>query len=46
MDEIQRLFSGIMKRDNSVVTDYIEEKTKNSAELRSVYRAINRICYG
>ena len=46
MDEIQRLFSGIMKRDNSVVTDYIEEKTKNSVELRSVYKAISRIYNG
>ncbi len=46
MDEIQRLFSGIMRRDNSVVIDYIEEKTKNSMDLRLVYRAINRIYHG
>ena len=46
MDEIQRLFSGIMKRDDSAVINYIEGKTKNSAELRSVYRAINRIYHG
>ena len=46
MDEIQRLFSGIMKMNNNIVKDYVEYKNKNAAELRSVYRAINRIYHG
>ena len=46
MDEIQRLFSGIMKRDDSAVIDYVEDKNENAMELRYVYRTISRIYHG
>ena len=41
--EIKKIYSLVMKRDDSAVKRYIQDKARKEEELREVYRACNRI---
>lgn len=45
MDEIQRIFSMVMRQDGSAKS-YVEAKEREALDLKAAYRTVNRIYRG
>ncbi len=45
MDEIQKLFSNVMRRNESGVVEYLKTKEDNNKQLREFFKAVHKIYY-